>query len=130
MSCRPGCVITAVIIVTDEETAHREEAAGEDQQLSGSAEGSRDRSFPAGREYQHPPTCPPPPLETCFTSGPVSQQQSKLEKADILEMTVRHLQNIQSSKRGGKTSDLVFRFGSFALFLSTVVKSDDAADNT
>lgn len=32
----------------------------------------------------------------------VSQQQSKLEKADILEMTVKHLQNIQSNKVNGK----------------------------
>lgn len=32
----------------------------------------------------------------------VSQQQSKLEKADILEMTVKHLQNIQSNKLNGK----------------------------
>lgn len=29
-------------------------------------------------------------------------QQSKLEKADILEMTVKHLQNIQSSKMMGE----------------------------
>lgn len=29
-------------------------------------------------------------------------QQSKLEKADILEMTVKHLQNIQSSKMLGE----------------------------
>lgn len=29
-------------------------------------------------------------------------QQSKLEKADILEMTVKHLQNIQSSKLMGE----------------------------
>lgn len=49
---------------------------------------------------------------TCFTSTrkqsePAShhnssQQQSKLEKADILEMTVKHLQNIQSTNRSGK----------------------------
>lgn len=65
-------------------------------------------------------TPPPPPhvlhthLETCFT--PVSQQQSKLEKADILEMTVRHLQNIQSTKRGGEGSQTWFLiFGIFAL---------------
>lgn len=32
----------------------------------------------------------------------LSQQQSKLEKADILEMTVKHLQNIQSNKLNGK----------------------------
>lgn len=34
----------------------------------------------------------------------ISQQQSKLEKADILEMTVKHLQNIQqqSTKLNGK----------------------------
>lgn len=35
----------------------------------------------------------------------ISQQQSKLEKADILEMTVKHLQNIQSSKLNGKDLD-------------------------
>ncbi|MEQ2197288.1 hypothetical protein XENOCAPTIV_027165 [Xenoophorus captivus] len=29
------------------------------------------------------------------------QQQSKLEKADILEMTVKHLQNIQNNKLNG-----------------------------
>ncbi|KAM9853719.1 hairy-related 8.2 [Aulostomus maculatus] len=32
--------------------------------------------------------------------------QSKLEKADILEMTVKHLQNIQSSKRNDPTLGL------------------------
>lgn len=30
------------------------------------------------------------------------QQQSKLEKADILEMTVKHLQNVQTHKFSGK----------------------------
>lgn len=93
--------------VTDEETPHREEAAGEDQQLSGPAEGSGDRSFPAGREYQHHPRASHPPGDLLYT-GTVSQQQSKLEKADILEMTVRHLQNIQSSKRSGKNSETCF----------------------
>ncbi|TWW76725.1 hairy-related 8.2 isoform X1 [Takifugu flavidus] len=38
--------------------------------------------------------------------GAFQLDQSKLEKADILEMTVRHLQNIQSSKRGEVTSGL------------------------
>uniref|UniRef100_A0A8C9EJ29 Orange domain-containing protein n=1 Tax=Pavo cristatus TaxID=9049 RepID=A0A8C9EJ29_PAVCR len=33
-----------------------------------------------------------------------TQRQSKLEKADILEMTVKHLQNIQNSKLMGKYS--------------------------
>ncbi|KAG8580535.1 hypothetical protein GDO81_007326 [Engystomops pustulosus] len=33
--------------------------------------------------------------------------QSKLEKADILEMTVRHLENIQRSKTTGETSQTV-----------------------
>ncbi|XP_071607985.1 transcription cofactor HES-6-like isoform X1 [Heliangelus exortis] len=33
-----------------------------------------------------------------LTAAPFPYQQSKLEKADILEMTVKHLQNIQSSK--------------------------------
>uniref|UniRef100_A0A8D3CQ39 Hairy-related 8.2 n=1 Tax=Scophthalmus maximus TaxID=52904 RepID=A0A8D3CQ39_SCOMX len=32
----------------------------------------------------------------------MSQQQSKLEKADILEMTVKHLQNIQSNTLNGE----------------------------
>lgn len=46
----------------------------------------------------------------------VSQQQSKLEKADILEMTVKHLQNIQSNKLNGKelvalVSGLMLKFG-------------------
>jgi len=30
------------------------------------------------------------------------KQQSKLEKADILEMTVKHLQNIQGNRDSGK----------------------------
>ncbi|XP_075720053.1 transcription cofactor HES-6-like isoform X1 [Rhinoderma darwinii] len=33
--------------------------------------------------------------------------QSKLEKADILEMTVRHLENIQKSRTTGETSQTV-----------------------
>ncbi|CAJ0943766.1 unnamed protein product [Ranitomeya imitator] len=34
-------------------------------------------------------------------------QQSKLEKADILEMTVRHLENIQKTRTTGETSQTV-----------------------
>uniref|UniRef100_A0A3Q3W2U5 Uncharacterized protein n=1 Tax=Mola mola TaxID=94237 RepID=A0A3Q3W2U5_MOLML len=42
-----------------------------------------------------------------LTSGLLlSQQQSKLEKADILEMTVKHLQNIQSNKLNDPTLGL------------------------
>ncbi|KAG7456364.1 transcription cofactor HES-6-like [Solea senegalensis] len=38
--------------------------------------------------------------------GAFRLDQSKLEKADILEMTVKHLQNIQSSKVSDSTSGL------------------------
>lgn len=37
-----------------------------------------------------------------LTAALFPYQQSKLEKADILEMTVKHLQNIQSNKLMGE----------------------------
>uniref|UniRef100_A0A3Q4AUF6 Uncharacterized protein n=1 Tax=Mola mola TaxID=94237 RepID=A0A3Q4AUF6_MOLML len=40
--------------------------------------------------------------------GAFRLDQSKLEKADILEMTVKHLQNIQSNKLNGKTRGSVW----------------------
>uniref|UniRef100_A0A3B4G3A1 Transcription cofactor HES-6-like n=1 Tax=Pundamilia nyererei TaxID=303518 RepID=A0A3B4G3A1_9CICH len=39
--------------------------------------------------------------ETVIGAFLFSRQQSKLEKADILEMTVKHLQNIQNNKVNG-----------------------------
>lgn len=48
---------------------------------------------------------------TSFKSETAFQQQSKLEKADILEMTVKHLQNIHSNRRSGKDSGTCGIFG-------------------
>lgn len=50
----------------------------------------------------------------------LSSQQSKLEKADILEMTVKHLQNIQTNKLTGKEGGFVCTRGSHVGILISV----------
>ena len=96
---------------TAQEAAHWEETAGEDQHVFGPAERHSDRSVPTWCEYSLTPL-----LHLCVNTWGwivltetllVSQQQSKLEKADILEMTVKHLQDIQSHKLSGEGHRLI-----------------------
>ena len=47
----------------------------------------------------------PPILLLIIAFFLIVEQQSKLEKADILEMTVKHLQNLQGHKRNGEKLD-------------------------
>lgn len=95
------------VILTAEEAAHWEETKRENKQLSGSAERNCDWSFQTGCKYVltclNISTCKQQVLDQVLTlRWFMCTQQSKLEKADILEMTVKHLQNIQSNKIHGK----------------------------